>query len=180
MRLAHTQVWPALRNLQAIAPETAASMSASSNTINGALPPSSIEVFLMVEAHCACSCRPTAVEPVKLNFFTVSLSVSTRPISRDEPVITLNTPAGMPARSAKAAMASAENGVCEAGRMMKVQPAASAGAALRVIMALGKFHGVIAAHTPTGCLSTKIRLSGAGPGMVSPYTRLASSAYHSM
>ena len=35
-----------------------------------------------------------------------------------------------------------------------MQPAASAGAALRVIMALGKFQGVIAAQTPTGCLNT--------------------------
>ena len=28
-----------------------------------------------------------------------------------------------------------------------------AGAALRVIMAMGKFHGVTAAHTPIGCFS---------------------------
>jgi hypothetical protein len=42
---------------------------------------------------------------------------------------------------------------------MKAQPAASAGAALRVIMALGKFHGVIEAATPTGCLMTVMRLS---------------------
>ena len=41
------------------------------------------------------------------------------------------------------------------------QPAAKAGPALRVIMAFGKFHGVIAATTPMGCLTDKIRLSGA-------------------
>ena len=35
------------------------------------------------------------------------------------------------------------------------QPAASAGATLRVIIAMGKFQGVIAAQTPTGCLSTR-------------------------
>jgi hypothetical protein len=49
-----------------------------------------------------------------------------------------------------------------------VQPAASAGPDLRVIMALGKFHGVIAAHTPIGSLMTTMRLSGWCPGMVSP------------
>jgi hypothetical protein len=49
-----------------------------------------------------------------------------------------------------------------------VHPAASAGPALRVIIAIGKFHGVIAAHTPTGCFSTTMRLSGCGWGMVSP------------
>ena len=33
-----------------------------------------------------------------------------------------------------------------------MQPAASAGAILRVIIAAGKFQGVIAAHTPIGSL----------------------------
>ena len=40
-----------------------------------------------------------------------------------------------------------------------VQPAASAGPALRGIIAIGKFHGVIAAQTPIGCLSTIRRRS---------------------
>jgi len=59
------------------------------------------------------------------------------------------------------------------------QPAASAGATLRVIMASGKFQGVIAAHTPMGCLSTIRRRLLSNCGRVSPLTRLASSAYHS-
>ncbi len=40
-----------------------------------------------------------------------------------------------------------------------VQPAASAGPDFLVIMALGKFQGVIAAHTPIGSFSTTMRLS---------------------
>ena len=40
--------------------------------------------------------------------------------------------------------------------------------ALRVIIAIGKFHGVIAAATPTGCFSTRMRRSSLGAGMVSP------------
>ena|SRR5215472_14983039 len=55
MRLAQTQVCPALRYLDAIAPLTATSMSASSTAMNGALPPNSIEVFLTVAAHCCIS-----------------------------------------------------------------------------------------------------------------------------
>jgi hypothetical protein len=47
-------------------------------------------------------------------------------------------------------------------------PAAIAGAALRVIIAAGKFHGVIAATTPTGDRSTMRRLSAWWPGMMSP------------
>jgi hypothetical protein len=83
-------------------------------------------------------------------------------------VTTLNTPAGMPARSASTASASAENGVWVAGLSTMVQPAASAGPALRVIIAAGKFHGVIAAHTPIGSLVTTMRLSGWWPGITSP------------
>ena len=49
-----------------------------------------------------------------------------------------------------------------------VQPTASAGPALRVIMAAGKFHGVMAATTPTGCLMTTMRASDLKVGMVSP------------
>ena len=49
-----------------------------------------------------------------------------------------------------------------------VQPAASAGPALRVIIAFGKFHGVTAAQTPIGCLITTILRSGACAGIVSP------------
>ena len=71
-------------------------------------------------------------------------------------------PAGqtpLSARAASSAIASADSGVCPAGLTMNVQPAASAGAALRVIIAAGKFHGVIAATTPTGCRITTMRLS---------------------
>ena len=136
--------------------------------MNGALPPSSIDTFFTVSAHWLISLRPTSVEPVKENFFTVSLPVSTPPISVEPPVSTENTPAGMPARSASTAIASADSGVWLAGRTTIGQPAASAGAALRVIIALGKFHGVIAAVTPIGSLLTRMRLSAPVDGMVSP------------
>ena len=66
-----------------------------------------------------------------------------------------STPAGMPARCASSATASADSGVCSARLDDHRQPAASAGATLRVIIAIGKFHGVMAAHTPIGCLMTR-------------------------
>src|SRR5204863_4945836 len=112
-----------------------------------------------------------------------SLSHSTRPTSIDcalSAVTMLSTPAGMPARCASSATASADSGVCSAGLITTGQPAASAGATLRVIIAIGKFHGVIAAQTPIGCLMTRYRLLLSVLGIVSPYTRLASSANHSM
>ena len=56
----------------------------------------------------------------------------------------------MPTRTASSAIASALYGVALAGLTTMVQPAASAGATLRGIMDMGKFHGVMAAATPTG------------------------------
>ena len=47
-------------------------------------------------------------------------------------------------------------------------------------MAIGKFQGVIAATTPTACLTVKTRLSFANVGITSPYKRRASSANQSM
>src|SRR5215831_6170066 len=146
MRFAHTQVWPVLRYL----------------------PPSSIEAFFTVFEHCSRSTLPTWVEPVKVILRTMGLEVISPPIAEELPVSTLSTPLGMPARSPSSAIASAEYGVAVAGFTTMVQPAASAGPALRVIMALGKFHGVIAAHTPIGSLITTMRLSVPCAGMVSP------------
>lgn len=115
--------------------------------------------FLMSFAHCSISWRPISVEPVKESLRTSGLLVSSPPTAPAEPVTTLNTPAGIPARLASSASASAENGVWLAGFRTMVQPAASAGPALRVIIAAGKFHGVMAAVTPMGCLITSRRLS---------------------
>ncbi len=182
MRLAQTQVWPALRYLLAIAPSTAESMSASSNTMKGALPPSSSESFLTVGALCAIRMRPTSVEPVKLMWRTVSLAQNTLPTAMllgPSAVSRFSTPAGMPARIASSAAASAVSGVSSAGLITTGQPAASAGATLRVIMASGKFHGVIAAQTPIGWRITIRRRLLSNWGRVSPLTRLASSANHS-
>ncbi len=152
-----------------IAPSTAASRSASSNTMKGALPPSSIEHFITWSAACRSRMRPTSVEPVKVSLRTSGFSQNSLPISdEDEDGTTLNTPAGMPARSASTPSTMAESGVSFAGRATKAQPAASAGPALRVIIALGKFHGVIEAATPIGCFITMMRLSRWWPGIISP------------
>jgi succinate-semialdehyde dehydrogenase / glutarate-semialdehyde dehydrogenase len=48
------------------------------------------------------------------------------------------------------------------------EPLASAAAALRAIIAVGKFQGVIEPTTPTGSFVTMMRLSGQGEGMTSP------------
>ena len=60
------------------------------------------------------------------------------------------------------------------------QPTAMAGDTLRVIMDMGKFQGVMAATTPTGCLMTTGRLVALTGCSTSPFTRRHSSANHSM
>ncbi len=79
------------------------------------MPPSSSATFFTVPAHCDMSSLPTGVEPVNDSLRTLSLPVNSPPIATASPVTTLNTPAGMPARCASSAIASAENGVCGAG-----------------------------------------------------------------
>src|SRR5690606_1413040 len=161
MRLAQTQVWPLLRYFEVIAPSAAASRSASSKTMKGALPPSSIEHFITWSAAWASRMRPTSVEPVKVSLRTLGWEQNSLPTSDDEvEVTTENTPFGTPARSARTAIARAESGVSDAGRATIAQPAARAGATLRAIIAFGKFHGVIEAATPIGCLMTMRRRSG--------------------
>ena len=58
------QTWPALRNLLAAIALAATSTSASSKTITGAWPPSSIVTRFMCWPASAASCLPTTVEPV--------------------------------------------------------------------------------------------------------------------
>src|SRR3984893_3307726 len=124
MRLAHTQVWPALRYFQAMAPLTAASISASSKTMNGALPPNSNDNFLTVPAHCCISNLPTSVEPVKVSLRTIGFEVSSPPTSFDGPVTQENTPFGTPARSPSSPRGKGENGGGVAGLHTILQAAA--------------------------------------------------------
>jgi hypothetical protein len=94
---------------------------------------------------------PTSVDPVK------PILRMSRCVSRCSPtrvarlvVSTFSTPGGNPASSAIFAIPSAVRGVAEAGFRTTVQPAARAGAILRVTIVAGKFHGVTAATGPIG------------------------------
>ena len=102
-------------------------------------------------AASARSNRPTPVEPVNDSLRTrASDSMAAVSGPGSEVVTTFTTPGGTPASSYKAASAYAVNGVSLAGLRITVQPAASAGAILRVAMAAGKFHGVIRTQMPMG------------------------------
>jgi hypothetical protein len=99
-RLAAVHASPMLRILAITAPSTAASTSASANTRNGALPPSSIEVRSSPWADCSTSVRPTSVEPVKVSLRSRgSEMIGFETSADDEDVTMLSTPAGSPASS---------------------------------------------------------------------------------
>mmetsp|Transcript_13158 Transcript_13158/g.44568 ORF Transcript_13158/g.44568 Transcript_13158/m.44568 type:complete len:311 (+) Transcript_13158:1263-2195(+) len=180
-RFVAMQTCPALRSLEARSARTATSRSASSKTMKGALPPSSSASFFTVGADCSTRSLPTRVEPVKLTMRTRSSAVRVDPMvpacSR-EAVIVLMTPSGTPASRASWSSTRAESGVASAGFTTAVHPAPRAGATFRVIMAMGKFQGVITPATPMGWRRTRRRLSALAPGMISPFTRRACSANH--
>src|SRR3546814_2854944 len=88
IRLEHTHVWPAFLNLEVMAPATAASKSASSNTMKGALPPSSSDRRFTVSAQSAIRRLPTAVEPVNDNLRAIGFLQSSAPTAGADSVVT--------------------------------------------------------------------------------------------
>src|SRR2546425_4125011 len=112
---------------------------------------------------------PTAVDPVKAIFRTAGWSRNTWPITLlFLPVTTLNTPAGSPASAQMRARASAVSGVALAGFSTTAQPAARAGAILRVTIVAGEIHGVVAPATPQGGRNTPHPLPRARGGGLFP------------
>ena len=66
------------------------------------------------------------------------------------PGTTLITPSGKPAFCAKRAIRKQVSGVCSAGFITIVHPAANAGPHFQAVINIGKFHGIICPATPTG------------------------------
>ena len=176
-RLADVQASPTLRIFASIAPSTAASRSASSKTMNGALPPSSIDIFRTCSAPDFMSSRPTSVDPVKDSLRSRgSLMSGSIVLPLDFAVTTFSAPPGRPASSRIFASMNMESGVCLAGLMTDVQPAAMAGPILRVPMAMGKFQGVMNRQGPTGWRMTMTRPVPLSLTLKDPSMRSASPA----
>ena len=171
------QASPLLRIFAGIAAATATSMDAEGMSRNGALPPSSIEVRKTPSAACLSRTRPTSVEPVNVSLRNRRSGRSASDTDFDfELVITLTTPSGSPASDSACMNMRVVSGVADAGLSTTVQPAASAGATLRVPIASGKFQGVIARTGPTGFFIVRTRFPVDGAWLVRPKTRTASSA----
>ena len=140
------------------------------------MPPSSIDTRRTCGADCSISLTPTSVEPVKDTLRRAGC-LNSGPVVAPlrEAVMTFNTPAGSPHSSRIWASASIDSGVCCAGLTTIVQPAAIAGPILRVPIAMGKFHGVMNRHGPTGWRIVSSRPAPLGAVAKRPSIRTASS-----
>jgi hypothetical protein len=107
---------------------------------------------------------------------TASLTSSALPTSPPPPVTRFTTPRGMPASSRIFTKFSADSGVSVAGLKTTVLPHTSAGMIFHDGMAIGKFHGVMIAATPTGWRIDIANLSRSSDGTVWPYCRRPSPA----
>ena len=134
-RVAAVQSWPALKKPAPAMPAAAASRSASSNTMTGALPPSSRCTRFRSSAAAPATSMPARTRPVIDTRLGVGCATSARPVSRS-PHTTLNTPGGRNSAAISASI-TVVSGVVSAGFSTTVLPAASAGAIFQTAIIIG-------------------------------------------
>src|SRR5262249_1684703 len=144
------------------------SISASSNTITGAWPPSSMVTRFTVSAAAFSTRLPTGTDPVSVTLRTTGEASSFGEMTLMAPVSRLTTPGGNPAAWQHSTMRATEVGASSAGRQMIEQPAASAGAILRAARMAGKFQAAKAATVPTGWQTLTTRALDARLSTVCP------------
>ena len=113
MRSLQVQTWPQFTNREISAHSTALSMSASSITMNGALPPSSRRMAVMLSAARWYSCWPVPTLPVMVTSRVIGFETSSLPIVDPPPVTMFSTPGGNPASIANWPNSSVATGVIE-------------------------------------------------------------------
>ena len=148
MREPAVQRSPLFEKIMNTAASSARSWSASSKTMNGDFPPSSMENFLSPARDTIL--LPVAVLPVNEIARTSGWRTSASPAVAPKPCTTLSTPAGMPASRASCPSRSAVTGESSDIFNTAVLPSARHGAVFQVAVMNGTFHGEINAHTPTG------------------------------
>ena len=155
-------------------------MSASANTTDGLLPPSSRLTRLHPAAAAVMTFWPTARLPVNDSLSTIGWLISACPAGSPGPVTTLSTPCGRPVSAISWASRSTANVAYSDGLITTVQPAARAGATFWANSTSGAFHGITAPTTPTG--SRSVRTMWSPPwygGSVSPAILSAQPAWWS-
>jgi hypothetical protein len=152
-----------------VEPLTASPMSASANTMLGALPPSSISAFAKWPTAACATRRPVATLPVNDTPPVPGCWASSAPVD-PSPGTTFTSPAGIPAWTASSASRSADSGEYSEGLTTTALPQASAGATRATAVPVGPFHGRITPTTPSGSRVVYDRWPGT-VGIVWPVSR---------
>ncbi len=137
MRDAAEQVCPAFWIPALTRNGSAASRSASANTICGLLPPSSSVTGTAFFAAAAWISAPVVTEPVNEMCCTPRCADSAAPASSPSPGTTFSAPAGNPASCAMRANASTVRHASSAGFSTQALPIASAAPTLRPTICMG-------------------------------------------
>ena len=106
--------------------------------------------------------QPISLLPVKAIIRTPGWSTSGSPSTSSVPVRNCTAFRGRPASNSSSTIRYDESGVSPAGFHRTVFPAASAPSAMPSGMALGKFHGLMHATTPSGSYTVVTCSSGMG------------------
>ncbi len=165
------QIWPWFMKAPKAAAFTASSRSASSSTMNGALPPSSNNTGFSCSAHSLAMMRPTWVDPVKFTRRTAGCSIrapTTAAASSGALVTTLTTPGGKPAAFRAWPIRWWVRGQVSDAFSTTVLPQASGRARARTPRITGAFQGAIPTTTPTGWRTAMAMQPGLSDGITSP------------
>ena len=140
------------------------------------LPPSSADTRFSWRPAISLMCAPTSLDPVNETRSTPGWVTSASPSVPPGPSTRLSTPFGSPASTRTSTRRTASIGVYDAGLNTTALPSTSAGMIFQVGIANGKFHGVIAATTPSGARIDIAHLFGSSAGTTSPNCRRPSPA----
>ncbi|KAH3673889.1 hypothetical protein OGATHE_001869 [Ogataea polymorpha] len=132
---------------------TACSRSASSYTTSGDFPPHSRVHALRFSAASFWMVLPTTVLPVKVTLSMPGCDAMADPTLAPRPQTTFSSPAGAPAFKKSSHMYRAQRGVFSDGLTTMALPAAKQGATFHANVEHGKFHAMMAAHTPYGSVT---------------------------
>ena len=154
-RVGAVQIWPEWNDQVEPMHPTAPFTSASSNTMQAPLPPSSSRVRFIVRAAFSAMVTPTWVEPVKLTQSTSSESTSAADEAGVLPLTRLTTPGGKPTSLRMRTSSTMASGSWGAGLTTTALPAASAGATFPAMLTMGKLYEVTQAITPMAWRLTK-------------------------
>ena len=163
-----TQLCPDAAKIPAIDPFTALSISASSKTMKGDLPPSSSDSSAKFSAVLRITWPAETGPPVKDTRATSGCDVRTRPHGSPRPVMIFTTPSGMPASAISLPNSRMGAALHSDPFSTTVLPAASAGPTFTAVRNSCEFHGTMAATTPSGSRLVKTNMSGLSIGRVLP------------